>query len=445
VAYTSIWAVKGWLGKLVIYVENPEKTENPAYYEKAGMTEIEAQGLSDVLEYAAQAEKTSVPLRRYVSGVNCRPTTARDVMFATKRKYGKENGVVAYHGIQSFAPGETTPEIAHEIGVKLAQKLWGDRFEVLVTTHLDQDSLHNHFVVNTVSFADGKRYYRSNDDYRAMQRESDSLCLAYGLSVIADPEPGKSKHYAEWNAERKGEPTYRGMVRADVDAAIAESISERQLWENLRRRGYAIKFGQDITIKPEGKDRGVKLRRNFGEDYSLDRLRARILENTSATRTIIPAVRPSRQVRTAGSFKRRRTCTGLRALYVSYLYKMGVLPKKRERRQNPKRVYFLYREDIRFIQRVSQGAQLLTRHKIDTPDELAAHRETLCQKVAEAKTSEARKEIRREIRLCEDIATRSKTMLQKIQQERNETAHDKRRGRSRTTDTSELKRRGGRA
>jgi len=444
-AYTSIWSVKGWLGKLVIYVENPEKTENPAYYEKIGMTGQEAQGLEDVIEYATQEVKTSAPLHRFVSGVNCRPTTARDVMLATKRKYGKEEGVVAYHGIQSFAPGETTPEIAHEIGVKLAKKLWGDRFQVLVTTHLDQESLHNHFVINTVSWKDGLRYRRTKDDYRAMQRESDILCREYGLSVIDDPEPGRSKHYAEWNAERKGEPTYRGMIRADVDAAIAESISERQLWDNLRRRGYAIKFGQDITIKPEGKDRGLKLQRNFGEDYSLERLRERILENTRPQRTIIPAAKPPRQMRTLGSFTRRRKCTGLRALYFSYLYKMGVLPKNRERRQNPKRVYFLYREDIRFVQRISAGAQLLARHKIDTLDELAAHKEALRLQIADAKTPEERKELRHEIRLCDDIATRSKTMIQKIQSESEVTAHDKRRGRNRAIDTSDPQRRGSRA
>jgi len=444
-AYTSIWAVKGWLGKLVIYVENPEKTENPAYFEKMGMTVSETQGLSDVIEYATKEEKASTPLRHYVSGINCRTTTARDVMLATKRKYGKENGVVAYHGIQSFSPGETTPEIAHEVGVKLAQKLWGNRFEVLVTTHLDQDSLHNHFVVNTVSFVDGNRYYRSNSDYRAMQKASDTLCRAYDLSVIDDPEPGRSKHYAEWNAERKGEPTYRGTVRADVDAAISESISERQLWDNLHRRGYAIKFGQDITIKPEGKDRGLKLQRNFGEDYSPERLRERILENTCPQRIIIPAAKPPRQMRTMGAITRRRKCTGLRALYFSYLYKMGVLPRKRERKQNPKRVYFLYREDIRFVQRISAGAQLLARHKIDTLEDLAAHKETLRLQISETKTPEERKELRREIRLCDDIETRSKTMIQKIRTEQEEHAHDKRRGCNRTTDQSDPQRRGDRA
>ena len=237
-AYTSIWSVKGWLGKLVIYVENPDKTTNPAY---VGET-TKKNDLEDVIDYAMQSHKTEGDMnvneaehkQYYISGVNCIPATAREVMLATKRKYGKDEGVAAYHGIQSFAAGEVTPEVAHEIGIKLAEVLWGKRFEVLVTTHLDQDCLHNHFVVNTVSFADGKRYYRSKQDYVDMQNESDKLCRAYGLSVIDNAKPGKGKHYSEWQADNKGETTYRNTIRSDVDQAIKQSISERQFWEHIR-------------------------------------------------------------------------------------------------------------------------------------------------------------------------------------------------------------------
>lgn len=164
-ATTSIWRVKGWLGKVLIYVENPDKTENPAVFEKQGIDGQEAQGLSDVIEYAVRQEKTgritpgeegAPVMQRFVSGVNCSSSTARDEMMAVKKRFGKEDGTVAYHGYQSFAPGEATPELAHEIGLALAKKLWGEKYQVLVTTHLDKaHHLHNHFVVNTVSFVDG--------------------------------------------------------------------------------------------------------------------------------------------------------------------------------------------------------------------------------------------------------------------------------------------------
>ena len=161
-ATTSIWRVKGWLGKVVVYVENPDKTANPAFVERKDLSDQQLQGLSDVIEYAANCNKTQAAdeqsdvLYSFVSGVNCNPGNARDEMIAVKKRFGKENGTVAYHGYQSFAPGEATPELAHKIGLKLVERLWGERYQVLVTTHLDKEShLHNHFVVNTVSFIDG--------------------------------------------------------------------------------------------------------------------------------------------------------------------------------------------------------------------------------------------------------------------------------------------------
>ena len=455
-ATTSIWSVKGWLGQVVIYAENPEKTANPAYYEKQGMTEGEAQGLSDVIDYAQQSRKTQLSneraeiKRHFVTGINCQPDTARAEMMATKKHYGKVEGVVAYHGYQSFAPndrraagGDLTPEMAHEIGVKLAQRLWGDRYQVIVATHLDTGNrLHNHFVLNNVSMIDGKKYYRSERDYWLMQRESDALCKEYGLSVIEEPKRGKSKHYAEWQADRDGKPTYRSIVKTEIDQAIRESVTERQLWANLYNKGWHIKFGQDITVQPPGKDRGLKLYRNFGEDYAIEAIRRRILAQVKPERAIILPNPPPKKAHIRGSFHNqpKRKNTGLRALYFYYLCRMGVLPGKRE--PNPKRVYFLFREDIRFIQNVSREARLLVKHGIDTADQLNTHKDgvqsqinTLYEqrkhlryqlrsiredeRLAAVKADIAAlsgqiKELRREVRLCEDIETRSGVMRDKI-------------------------------
>ena len=448
-ATTSIWAVKGWLGKVVVYVENPDKTENPAYFEKDGMTDEQAQELSDVIDYAVQTKKTverthdenAEIMQRFVSGVNCRVPIAREQMMATKEKFGKTDGVVAYHGYQSFAPGEATPEMAHEIGVKLAERLWGDRYQVIVATHLDKyNHLHNHFVLNNVSMVDGIKYYRSEHDYWLMQQESDNLCREYGLSVIEEPGRGKSKHYGEWKAEQDGKPTYRSLLKADVDRAIAESMTERQFWDAIKKMGYHVKMGQDITLRPEGKDRGLKLLRNFGEDYSIEGIRKRILQNTRPGRHVILAVPPHKRYTFKGNIKTTRKITGLRALYFSYLYKMGVLPKRKE--PNPKRVYFLFREDIRFIQNISKETRLLVKHGINTAEQLAAHKDGLTQRVislsstrkhlryqsrsirdgdklAAVKTEIADlsaqiTELRREVRLCENIEKRSAEMATKI-------------------------------
>jgi hypothetical protein len=450
-AVTSIWSVKGWLGKVIIYTENPDKTENPAYFEKQNMTAAQTQGLSDVIDYAAQSRKTQITdenaeiLHRYVTGVNCSPETARDEMMAAKAKFDKTGGVVAYHGIQSFSPEDLTagltPDMAHEIGVKLARQLWGEKYQVLVATHLDKGNhLHSHFVVNTVSWVDGIRYHRTEKDYYDMQTESDKLCREYGLSVIEEPKRGKSKHYGEWKAEQDGKPTYRSLVKTDIDAAIAQSMTERQFWDALKKMGYSIKYGQDITVRPEGKERGLKLLRNFGEDYSIVGIRKRILANTRPQRLIIPPEPPQVHIRFTCRPDTARKITGLRALYFSYLYKMGVLPKRRE--PNPRRVYFLFREDIRFINNITKETRLLVSCGIDTIGQLAAHKDGLSQQVVslssarkrlryqvrsirdEDKLSAAKSEIaalsgqigelRMEVRLCEDIEKRSAEMREKI-------------------------------
>ncbi|MCD7954291.1 MAG: relaxase/mobilization nuclease domain-containing protein [Lachnospiraceae bacterium] len=449
-ATTSIWRVKGWLGKVVIYVENPDKTDNPAFYEKQDMSDKQAQGLSDVIDYAVNSEKTQAAdeaaevMQQFVSGVNCHPGTAREEMLAVKRRFGKEDGTVAYHGYQSFAPGEATPELAHEIGVKLAKQLWGEKYQVIVATHLDKSNhLHNHFVVNTVSFLDGIKYHRTGQDYRQMREASDALCREYGLSVIDQPEPGKSKQYGEWRAEQENRPTWRGMIRAEIDEVIRQSMTERQFFENLRKRGYEVKMGADISVRPPGKPRFVRLKRNFGEDYTRENICRRILAQQRPER---PLSEPERKVRHAtlrGDIKKTRKITGFRALYFHYCYLLGIFPQNRPK--SNKRLHFLLREDLTKLDKLSEETKLLVRHRIDTDEQLFSYQDGLNGKI-ESLTAERKalykqqrtvavksdtimlekvksdisaisKELavlRREVRLCDDIAMRSKVMREKI-------------------------------
>ena len=198
-AVTSIWRVNGWLGKVVVYVENPDKTTNPEFYENRDMPERDCQDLDEVISYAVSSHKTQQVneeldnLERFVSGINCNPSTAREEMMAVKKRFGKEDGTIAYHGYQSFAPGEATPEIAHQIGVELARRLWGERYQVVVATHLDKaNHLHNHFVLNTVSFVDGKKYFRSAKDYHDLQ----GLCVFHFRSACHQTYRPEPKHDA---------------------------------------------------------------------------------------------------------------------------------------------------------------------------------------------------------------------------------------------------------
>lgn len=451
-ATTSIWRVKGWLGKVVVYVENPDKTTNPKFYTDKDMTEQDGQELSDVIRYAVNSRKTQqvdneecAVVHRFVSGINCSPSTARDEMLAVKKRFGKENGTVAYHGYQSFAPGEATPEMAHEIGMKLAARLWGDRYQVIVATHLDKENhLHNHFVLNTVSFVDGIKYHRTKKDYHDMQTVSDELCREYRLSVIENPQYGKAKQYGEWRAEQEQRPTWRGLIRTDIDEAIRQAMTERQFFDALRKRGYAVKVGKDISVRPPGKERFVRLMRNFGEDYSLDNIRKRILSQGRPERRTSEQKPEILRVRLIGSLKTARKLTGFRALYVHYCYLLGIFPKNRPQ-QNRKRLHFLLREDLLKLDAITAETRLLAGHRIDTAEQLFSYQSEVKDKIivltaerkqlyklqrtaavkadpeksAEIKDriSALSKELatlRKEVSLCDDIAERSGVIKEKI-------------------------------
>lgn len=170
-AIVKVYAVRNKLKRLVDYAANEEKTS-----------------LDKIISYAANPDKTEQ--RLFEAAINCSSVeNAYKEMAATKKKYGKEGKVLAYHYIESFKPGEVTPELAHRIGVEFARKCFGDRFEVVVGTHLDRHHIHNHIVVNSVSFVDGGKFRSTPKSYyNEIRKVSDELCREYGLSVIDVPK-----------------------------------------------------------------------------------------------------------------------------------------------------------------------------------------------------------------------------------------------------------------
>lgn len=186
-AVCEIWDVRGRLDHPLNYAENPDKTANPKY------TESDLQALGDVMKYATNGQKTEQQF--FVTGVNCCADTARQEMQIVKQQFDDRSKIVCYHAYQSFQHGEVTPEQAHEIGVKLAQRMWGDRFQVVVATHLNTDCYHNHFVINSISFVDGKHYYDNKSNLCLLRQRSDELCREYALSVIEHPD-GRKQPYA---------------------------------------------------------------------------------------------------------------------------------------------------------------------------------------------------------------------------------------------------------
>ena len=138
------------------------------------------------LRYVSNDKKTDE--RMYVSGVNCNAKRAFERMTATKKRFGKTGGNVAYHGYQSFQTGEATPEEAHKIGMETARRMWGNEYEVVVTTHLNTDNVHNHFVVNSVSFQTGRKFENHISDHYRLREISDAVCLEHGKSILKDAE-----------------------------------------------------------------------------------------------------------------------------------------------------------------------------------------------------------------------------------------------------------------
>ncbi len=399
-AVTSIWPIKGRVDRVINYARNPEKTTEGGYAELASFHAVD-----NVLEYAANEMKTE--RRSYVSCLNCREDTAAAQFMETKRFYGKLGGRVCYHGYQSFKADEVTAEVAHEIGVKLAQELWGDRFEVVVATHCNTGHYHNHFVINSVSWADGKKFYNSPADYARMREVSDRLCREYAISVIENPG-GRGKNYGEWQAEQNGKPTHRGTIRADIDRAILASTTERDFIRVMGEMGYQFKThgkgGAPLKypgLKPPDADGYFRFHK-LGEGYTLEEIKVRILQNLRK-QAPFPEVehRPPRRYRVRG--QPRKKITGLRALYFRYCYELHIIVK---RPASVKRVSFLLREDIAKLDRLDAETRFLGKHRIGTIGELTAHRETASAEVdaLTAQRQELRKELRRLNRQGDPVA-----------------------------------------
>ena len=218
--------------------------------------------LDTLIEYAINGEKTEHKL--YVSGINCMPDTAFYEMKNVKKQFFKTGGIECFHAIQSFAEKEVTPEQAHEIGIKLAEELWGDKYQVVVSTHLNTDNIHNHFVLNSVSFLDGKRFCNTKKDYATMRKTSDRLCEDYGLSVLKQEE--KYNKYATSSL-------YKELMKDSIDYAIENAKDYNEFIKILQDLDYIVTDKNDtLSIRREPYKRNTRIERQFGNKYSKENI-----------------------------------------------------------------------------------------------------------------------------------------------------------------------------
>ena len=236
-AVTGFWPVFKNLKATLDYADNPDKTTAPEYLDE---------DLYAALRYAENDDKTD--RKMFVGGINCSAQNAYAEMIAVQRRFGLRGKVVGYHGIQSFCEGEVTPEQAFEIGKETARKMWGDRYQVLVTVHLNTDNVHCHFVVNPVSFKDGGKFKNKIGDHKELRKISDEICREHELFVLENSDfysKGKKKEY--W-IHKAGKKTHRDMLRRDVEEALAKCGSFREIEYYLKCLGY--RFQRDFHYAP---------------------------------------------------------------------------------------------------------------------------------------------------------------------------------------------------
>ena len=267
-ASTGFWPVKSRLKEVIDYAENPDKTTDKRFLDE---------DLWAALRYVENDKKTDQTM--YVSGINCPKQRAYQCMMATKRRYGKLGGNVAYHGYQSFVSGEVTPEEAHAIGIETAKRMWGKDYEIVVTTHLNTDNIHNHFVVNSVSFKTGRKFENHIRDHVELRQISDAVCKEHGKSVI--PFTRFYSNKKEYWMRKDGKMSHRDMLRRDVDEALSKSGSFAEMEYYLKCLGY--RFARDynyahISVIADGWKRAIRLD-SLGEKYRSENLREILVAN----------------------------------------------------------------------------------------------------------------------------------------------------------------------
>jgi hypothetical protein len=325
-AITKILSKRMRLDKLIRYVQNPDKTDDAVF---------------TYCQY-------------------CDPRDAAKQMQATKERYDKTDGIQAFHIIQSFSPGEITPELAHELGIRFIKEHLSD-YEVVLGTHVDKEHIHNHITMNSVSFKTGKKYHSTAQSYyQQIRKISDRLCREYGLSVVMETS-GKGITYAEWKLHEAGLMTLRELFDQDVEECLSLAMNLGSFYALMEDHGYTVRHhGSYPSFIPDGYAHPYRIKRN-GKSWTESDIESFIDQAMSdpSFEVIIPKVQKAYV-----PYGKQR---GFRALYVSWMYVLGIIGQGK-RTQYPR---VNYKELKRFEQYKAQVA-FLNRNKIDTREQLQA-------------------------------------------------------------------------
>lgn len=414
------------------------------------------QQLSHRIDYVMNKEKTGcadfhsffgIP-DTLTSGFTCACDQAYEQMMETKRLFNKTDKVQGFHFIQSFKPGEITPEKAHQVGCEWIKRCFAENYEVVIGTHTDHEHIHNHIIVNSVSFADGHKYRSTPETFYELRRISDEICRTHGLSVIEQPKHRTGKHYAEWIAENEYRPTIRSAIREDIDVILMQVRTLDEFWEHLRRRGYEIRVNPNrkyVAIRPPNGKRFIRLK-SLGDAYTPKQLANRIAAGRGAVVENIRKIKVRRkQLETRKKYRPRNpfsiprgrlTLRGIRALYWKYVYMLG----KVRTRKAPRVVRGVMLDELRKLKRYTEQYYFLRDHKLNTKADITMYAQMLDGKItalteerravynesrkpdaaqgelqqASQKITEALRALRRERRICNAICDTAPEMRQRL-------------------------------
>ena len=363
-------------------------------------------------------------------------------MSISKQQFNKTGGILGFHAYQSFKGCEVTADEAHEIGIRLAEELWGNKFQVVVTTHTNTKNVHNHFVINSVSFVDGKKYYDNKTNYAIMRKVSDNICKEYELQTLEE-----KSYYKNISNKYARSSKYLDSVRTDIDYAISQANNYNEFTKILTKMGYELEHSSNkMSIRKFPYKRYVRVERTFGEEYSKESILFRIKHSVSfkvpfpEAHTLIG--RYKRKNKTA--IRHTQKVKGLRALYLYYCYLLKVIPKQKY----PPKYSKAMKEEIKKMDEFSNSARFLSKYKITTLtevrkyktnatteiNELKSKRENLWKRHKQIKTdeegqficSEIQKlatkiiELNKNIKLCDFIENRTSMIKKNIKDMRQE-------------------------
>lgn len=315
------------------------------------------------INYVLNGDKTDE--RILTDFLNCKCSKAVENMIRTKKRYGKTDGVQYYHIIQSFQPGEITPELALELAREFAgEHLQG--YQTVIGTHIDKGHIHSHILFNSVNKDTGEKYHSNAKSYYSQIRAtSDRLCRVHGLSVIMQGENSKAVSYIEWLRKSRGQPTYRAMLKADLDTAIEDANDIGHFYMLMENLGYEIKYGNRLGFRLPGQAHFMypeRKNQRYSEEGIRSAIAGNLLEITAGRKPAVvyrPPYRP---------YKKRPKYKEFLALYVHYLYVL----EKMQKQQYPPRMTPELKKDIMRFEQLQEQFRFLQAHSIETESQMKA-------------------------------------------------------------------------